>query len=126
MDGTGVKSYLLLPGHMSDHLASPDLIMFHIPQANAQACEDYRASATIDLEHDRADLESGNKIQIPHLKVIWGGKGMIDSLNKGNVEGIWRGYCGDRVELTMERFDCGHYIAEEKPGELLGVLEGYL
>lgn len=100
--------------------------MFQIPQANAQACEDYRASATIDLEHDRADLESGHKIQIPHLKVIWGGKGMIDTLNKGDVEGIWRGYCGDRVELTLERFDCGHYIAEEKPGELLGVLEGYL
>jgi hypothetical protein len=51
---------------------------------------------------------------------------MIDTLNKGDVEGIWRGYCGDTVELSMERFDCGHYIAEEKPGELLKSLEGYL
>jgi haloacetate dehalogenase len=95
-------------------------------RANTQACEDYRASATIDLEHDRADLLSGHKISIPHLKVIWGGRGMIDTLNDGDVEGIWRGYCEDTVELSMERFDCGHYIAEEKPGELIKSLEGYL
>ena len=93
--------------------------------ANTQACEDYRAAATIDLDHDRENLTSGNKLNIPHLKIIWGGKGIINTLNDGNVRDIWEGYCGDKVELTAEQLDCGHYIAEEKPEELLMVIEGY-
>ena len=41
------------------------------PGAVHAMCEDYRASATIDLEHDRADLERGNKVACP-LRVLWG------------------------------------------------------
>lgn len=43
------------------------------PGAVHAMCEDYRASATIDLEHDRADLERGNKVACP-LRVLWGAK----------------------------------------------------
>lgn len=92
--------------------------------ADNQTCEDYRASATIDLEHDRSDLSSKRKLTIPSLKVIYGGKGMIAIL--GNVKEIWKGYCTDEVELSAEALDCGHYVAEEKPGELLRILDGHL
>lgn len=51
---------------------------------------------------------------------------MIETLNKGNVKGIWEGYCSSGVELSAQPLDCGHYIAEEKPEELLEVLKGYL
>jgi len=60
------------------------------------------------------------------LKIIWGANGIIQTLNKGNVKGIWEGYCGEGVELSGQSLDCGHYVAEEKPEELLTVLEGYL
>jgi haloacetate dehalogenase len=39
-------------------------------------CEDYRAAATIDLEHDRASRAAGLKVQCPML-VLWGSKGRI-------------------------------------------------
>jgi len=70
-------------------------------------------------------LKSNNKLAIPHLKIIWGEKGIINTLNDGNVKAIWEGYCGDQVELTAERLGCGHYIAEEKPEELLAAIDGY-
>jgi len=40
-------------------------------------CEDYRAAATIDLEHDRADFQAGHKLGIPELRVICEDRGGI-------------------------------------------------
>ena len=53
-----------------------------LPGRRAQAdmirgmCEDYRAAASIDLEHDRASRAAGQKVQCP-LLVLWGSKGKI-------------------------------------------------
>ncbi|KAI9634603.1 hydrolase [Dioszegia hungarica] len=80
-------------------------------------CEDYRASATIDLDHDRADRSAGKKLSVAKLKIIWGGKGMIDRY--GDVLSVWKGYAEDGVEVSGTSLDCGHYIPEEKPEELL-------
>jgi haloacetate dehalogenase len=63
-------------------------------------------------------------LSIPSLKVIWGKKGIINTF--GDVKGIWKGYCADNVDLTAEALDCGHYIAEERPEELLNILGDYL
>lgn len=101
------------------------LVLMISSKPKPQACEDYRASATIDLEHDRENLNSNNKLSIPHLKIIWGEKGIINTLNNGDVKAIWQGYCGDGVEFTAEKLDCGHYIAEEKPEDLLVAIDGY-
>ena len=40
------------------------------------ACEDYRAAATIDLEHDRADDLISHRLAVPML-VLWGGQGTV-------------------------------------------------
>lgn len=73
-------------------------------------CEDYRAAATIDLEHDRASRTAGRKVQCPVL-VLWGAKAKIaawyDALE------IWRQYCS--AEVTGRALDSGHYLAEEAP-----------
>jgi haloacetate dehalogenase len=83
-------------------------------EGSAQAiCEDYRASATIDLEHDRSDIAAGRKLKQP-LRVLWGEHGAV-------------GRCFDVLALWRERADnvsgrtlpCGHYIPEEAPRELL-------
>ncbi|HXD41550.1 MAG TPA: alpha/beta fold hydrolase [Ramlibacter sp.] len=79
----------------------------------AAFCADYRASAGIDLEHDRADVAAGSKLE-QRLRVLWGEHGVV-------------GRCFDVMALWQERarhvtgggLPSGHYIAEEAPALLL-------
>ena len=72
-------------------------------------CEDYRASAGIDLEHDRADLEAGRRLEVPTL-VMWGRHGVVARCF--DVPAQWR-RVAHRVEA--HELDCGHYLPEEAP-----------
>lgn len=83
------------------------------PGAVHGLCEDYRASATIDLEHDRADRAAGRVIECP-LRVLWGRHGVIEGCFDALAE--WRA-----VARTVdgEALDCGHYLPEEAPDEVL-------
>jgi haloacetate dehalogenase len=75
-------------------------------------CEDYRASATIDLEHDRADIAAGKKLTIP-VRILWGAHGAVGA--NFDVLRLW----GERAaQVSGRALSCGHYIAEEAPGEL--------
>lgn len=76
-------------------------------------CEDYRASATIDLEHDRADALSGKKLVQP-LRVLWGEHGAVGQCF--DVLALWR----DRAtQVSGSSLPCGHYIAEEAAALLI-------
>ncbi len=72
-------------------------------------CEDYRAAASIDLEHDAAD--SDKKIQSP-LLVLWGDKGVVGKIY--DVLETWREKSVDGV-VSGGSLPCGHYLAEEAP-----------
>ena len=76
-------------------------------------CEDYRASAGIDLEHDQIDLDGGRRLTMP-LLVLWGEQGVVHRCFKPLDE--WR-QVADKV--TGEALPCGHYIPEEAPALLL-------
>lgn len=76
-------------------------------------CEDYRASATIDLEHDRADVAGHKKLSMP-VRVLWGEHGVVGK--NFDVLGLWRERA---VDVSGRSLPCGHYIAEEAPDELL-------
>lgn len=76
-------------------------------------CEDYRASASIDLQHDEEDLNAGRKISCP-LLVLWGEKGTVGQCFKPLEE--WRKVAKN---VQGEALPCGHYIAEEQPELLL-------
>ncbi len=76
-------------------------------------CEDYRAAATIDLEHDRADREAGRKIAQP-LQILWGANGVIEKCFKPLEE--WKRVASD---VRGKSVPCGHYIPEEAPDALL-------
>jgi haloacetate dehalogenase len=69
--------------------------------------EDYRAGASIDLEHDRADR--GRKLACPIL-VLWGEKGVVG--RSFDVLKIWRDFASD---VQGEALPCSHYLAEEEP-----------
>ncbi|KAF7973966.1 hypothetical protein HWV62_13938 [Athelia sp. TMB] len=81
------------------------------------SCEDYRAAASIDLEHDRADREANHKLKIPALRVLWGKAGVIETY--GDVVGVWKNLCDSTVEVSGRSVQSGHYIAEERSEELL-------
>src|ERR671924_1930617 len=77
------------------------------PAAIHAMCEDYRAGASIDLEHDRSDLH--RKVTCP-LLVLWGAKNPI--WKRFDMLGIWRQRA---VTVTGEALPCGHYLPEEAP-----------
>lgn len=83
------------------------------PGAAHALCEDYRASATIDLEHDEASLAAGQKLTMP-VRVLWGASGIVARCFDPLAE--WRKVARDVAGGTV---DCGHYIPEEAPDELL-------
>ncbi|MRD45984.1 alpha/beta hydrolase [Caenimonas koreensis] len=76
-------------------------------------CGDYRASAGIDLEHDRADIAGGRRIEQP-LRVLWGEHGAVGA--SFDVLQLWRERAS---QVSGAALPCGHYIAEEAPGLLL-------
>lgn len=80
---------------------------FRDPQTVHGTCEDYRASATIDLEHDRQDIEK--KIECP-LLVLWGNKGVIEK--KYDVIESWQKRA---INVQEKSLNCGHFLPEEAP-----------
>ncbi len=81
-------------------------------------CEDYRAAATIDLEHDAAD--GHRRVEVP-LLALWGGKGTVGALY--DVLDTWR----DKATRVAGRaLDCGHTLQEEHPDEVLAELLAFL
>jgi len=84
-----------------------------LPGAAHGLCEDYRAAAGIDLEHDRADREQGARLAMP-LLVLWGEQGVVHRCFEPLKE--WKAVADD---VQGEALPCGHYIAEEAPEALL-------
>lgn len=84
-----------------------------LPGTATGICGDYRASATIDLIHDQADIDAGVKLTCP-LKVMWGAEGAIEA----NFDALseWRKVA---TQVEGKALPCGHYIAEEIPEVLL-------
>jgi len=90
---------------------------FADPATIHASCEDYRAAASIDLAHDRADRAAGKRIGCP-LLVLWGEMGLIGRTY--DVLATWREVCNGPV--GGHALPCGHYLAEEAPAETLAAL----
>jgi len=90
------------------------------PETIKASCEDYRASASIDLEHDQIDIDNKNKIECP-LMVIWGDKGYVG--NKYDIVAEWKKFA---KEVVGHGLPCGHYLPEEAPNETLEALVSFL
>ncbi len=100
-------------GPFTDDAFSEYLRCLKLPGAAIAICEDYRASAGLDLEHDKADIDAGNKLKCP-LLALWGEKGTVGRCFSPLHE--WQ-----KVALNVEgnALASGHYIAEEIPELLL-------
>jgi haloacetate dehalogenase len=84
-----------------------------IPGTAESICADYRASATIDLAHDRADMAAGQRLAQP-LRVLWGAHGAVGKCF--DVLALWRERA---LQVSGRALPCGHYVPEEAPGEVL-------
>ncbi|NJP98533.1 alpha/beta hydrolase [Nonomuraea sp. FMUSA5-5] len=80
---------------------------------------DYRATATVDVEHDEADRRAGNKLTMPVtvLQQDWGSALGFDAA------GRWRAWAQDLEHRTVT---CGHFMAEEAPAEVVKALRDLL
>ncbi len=90
---------------------------FRDPRTIHGTCEDYRASATIDLMHDKQDVKK--KLRMPVL-ALWGRQGVIEALFDCLAD--WREVATD---VSGRALQCGHFIPEEKPDELVAELRRF-
>jgi haloacetate dehalogenase len=75
-------------------------------------CEDYRASATIDLVHDKIDRAAGKKIECP-MHVLWGEHGVVNKCFKPLED--WRNWVDEKFSVTGYDTPSGHYLPEQIP-----------
>lgn len=92
--------------------------------AHAHAiCEEYRAAATLDRAHDRADLADGRRIRCP-LLALWSGKGALETwyAEAGGPLALW---CDWADDVRGHAVDGGHFFPEESPDETAATLGGF-
>ncbi len=83
-------------------------------------CEDYRASASIDLEIDAADIKAGKKIQCP-LLTLWAANGAMGKLY--DVLAIWK---DEGTNVTGKGLPGNHSLQESAPKETLAEIQQFL
>jgi haloacetate dehalogenase len=114
----GARSAGMKP--FTDEALAEYLRCLSLPGTAHGLCEDYRASAGIDLEHDRADVQAGRKLSVP-LLALWGAEGTVGRCFDPLQE--WRRVAAD---VHGKALPCGHYIAEEVPQVLLEEVLAFL
>jgi haloacetate dehalogenase len=82
------------------------------PQHAHAICEEYRAAATLDREHDAADRRAGRRIRCP-LLALWSRRGALDSwyADAGGPAAVWRAWADD---VAGEAIEAGHFFPEER------------
>jgi haloacetate dehalogenase len=110
-----LREWCATPGALDEAAVSEYRRCFDAATIHA-GCEDYRAGATIDLAHDRADKK---RIHCPVL-VLWSARGIGSSYD---VLSTWR----EQADAVQGRaLDCGHFLAEERPTETASELSRFL
>lgn len=91
------------------------------PGAVEAVCEDYRAGAAMDVEHDEDDRAAERRIACPVL-VLWAGRGGLPRFYDDVLE-VWRPWAPD---LRGEAIDATHFLAEDQPQETAARLLAFL
>jgi haloacetate dehalogenase len=106
--------------HVEDQALAEYERCFCRPETIHALCEDYRASASIDLEHDRASRAAGQRIGCDTL-ALWGERGVVNALF--DPLALWRAQCSATV--SGRTMPAGHYIPEELPDETARALQAF-
>ncbi len=107
-------------GAIDDEVFAAYVDAMRDPASLHATVEDYRAAATIDLEHDRADRDAGRRVACP-LLALWGAANPV--WQGADLLPVWRAYADD---VRGAALPCGHYLPEELPEETLRRLVDFL
>jgi haloacetate dehalogenase len=93
------------------------------PEHAHAICEEYRAAASIDREHDADDFGRGRRIACPTL-VLWAAGGALDNwyAEAGGPLGIWRRWAED---VQGDAVQGGHFFPEAHPAATADRLEQF-
>jgi haloacetate dehalogenase len=103
----------------TDHVLEPEVMAEYLrcykdPKTQHAICEDYRASAGIDLLHDAA--HQSQRVTAP-LLAMWGGNSTVGTLY--DVAATWR---EKALDVRGKALDCGHNLQEEQPDQVAEAL----
>jgi haloacetate dehalogenase len=86
-------------------------------------CEEYRAAATIDREHDVTDRASGRRIACP-LLALWSSQGALGTwyLEASGPVALWRAWSDD---VQGHALNAGHFFPEEAPEQTAEALSHF-
>ena len=98
--------------------------MYRDPARVHAICEEYRAAATLDIEHDKTDRRESRRIACPMLH-LWAFGGPLDTFYEkdGGALGIWRKWADNVQGQPMKG---GHFFPEENPSETSEILRKFL
>jgi haloacetate dehalogenase len=93
------------------------------PQHAHAICEEYRAAAGIDRDHDEADRKATRRITCP-LLVLWSGKGPLNNWyeKEGGPIALWRQWADI---VAGEALEGGHFFPEELPQQTAEILSSF-
>jgi len=109
-----IAGQVKVAGSVEERAFAEYLRCYKDPATIHAICEDYRAAASIDLEHDEADF--GKRITAP-LLALWGAQSVVGDLY--DVLATWE---AKALNVSGAALPCGHAIPEEAPDELTAEL----
>lgn len=109
-----LKSWCRTPNAIEEDAVAEYLRCFRRPEVIHATCEDYRAAAGIDLDHDRADLD--RRLDCPVL-VLWGADGIV-----GRRFDPLAAWSARAASVQGRAVPGGHFVPEEAPTETTAAL----
>jgi haloacetate dehalogenase len=106
------------PGAVCEKTFAEYLRCYSDPATIHAICEDYRAAASIDLDHDAADV--WKKVEAP-LLALWGRKGVV-----GELYDVIETWSEKATDVRGCPLDCGHAVQEEQPEEFARMVLEFL
>jgi haloacetate dehalogenase len=108
-----------VPNSFSPDIRAEYLRTFSDPATIHAICEEYRAAATLDFQHD--DIDRGRRRIVCPVLALWSAQGLVHRWY--DVLAVWREWTDDVRGLAL---DCGHFLAEEAPDETYTELRTFL
>jgi haloacetate dehalogenase len=111
-------------GSFSGEVRAEYIETYRDPARVRAICEEYRAAASLDIEHDNKDREESRRIRCPMLH-LWAAGGPLDTFyeKEGGALGIWHKWANN---VQGQAITGGHFFPEENPTETTEILAKFL
>jgi haloacetate dehalogenase len=111
-------------GSFDEAIKAEYLETYRDPERVHAICEEYRAAAGVDIEHDKKDVADRKKISCPMLH-LWAKDGPLDTFYEkdGGALGIWRKWAEN---VQGQSVTGSHFFPEENPDETVRLLTKFL